>query len=133
MKLELIWFVLGSAYWIYLIDPFCSRPLKRNYLRLYKETKFLCFSLLLSVILLISGCILTATYALIPFSILPILFIVIDLLLIKVSILHLGRPFIFIHRGDLVKVSLANRLYSAALILLPFLLSFILGYQIIIS
>lgn len=128
MRSESILFVLALVYWIYLIDPFSSRAFKRNYLRLYQEPGFLVISLLIAIAFLISGYILITSNPVIPFVILPAVFIVIDLLLIKISISHLGHPFRFIQRGDLIKGSPADRFYSFILIAVPFLLSFISVY-----
>ncbi|MET4137938.1 hypothetical protein [Pedobacter sp. UYP1] len=130
MKPESILFVLALICWVYLIDPFCSRPLNRNYLRLYEDKKFLIISLLIAMTFLISGYVFITSDPVIPFAVLPAVFIVIDLLLIKISISHLGRPFCFIQRGDLVKGEPADRLYSFMLLAGPFLLSFISAYLI---
>ena len=99
MKLEPIFFILTFIYWVYLIDPFCSRPLKRNYLKLYKERRFLVVCLLSAMVFPMAKLFYTTSDRIIAFSTVPLLFIIVDLLLIKVSIFHLGRPFRFIQRG----------------------------------
>lgn len=116
MNLNGLLALLPFIYWGYLIDPFKRRPLRRNYLRLYKDLIFLWTNVIISLILLLLRT---------PFSSMPLFFIIVALLINKLSILTLKRNFLFIQRWDLVKGKFIDHLFSFILLFLPGILSII--------
>ena len=114
MTLNIYFVGLSILYWIYLLDPFKSRPFSRNYLRLYNDKRYLLINLIISSLLLIANT---------PFSGLPLIFILLALLTNKISLISYGRNFKLILRGDSVKAKLIDYVFSISLLLLSMTLS----------
>ena len=108
---------LSLLYWSYLLDPFTRRPLRRNYLRLYNDKRYLGVNVFLSSLLLIANT---------PFSSLPLIFIILALLINKISWVCYGRNFVFIVRGDLIKGKVIDYIFSISLMLVSMTLSIII-------
>ena len=108
---------LSLLYWSYLLDPFTRRPLRRNYLRLYNDKRYLAINVFLSSALLMANT---------PFSSLPLLFIALALLINKISLVCYGRNFVLIVRGDLIKGRFIDYIFSISLLLVSMTLSIII-------
>lgn len=130
--MELLLSGLPLIYWLYLIDPFTRRPLKRNYLRLYKDSKYLTINLILSAALITLKIyiIRDGENKSVIDSSLPLLFILTSLLLIKVSVYKQNRYFKFVQRGDLIKWNSLDMLFTCILFLIPFIVSIYLDYKL---
>lgn len=117
INISLIIAVISFLYWIYLIDPFRRRPLRRNYIKLNKDQKYLWINVCLSVLLMITNK---------PMTCLPLLFILIALGANKTSLYFFKRNFFFILRGDLVRGTFFDYFFSVCLMTIPMVISIII-------
>ena len=107
--------VLSLVHLLYLMDVIQRRPLHRRYLKLYRDWKFFRINIAIAfAFILIKAFLIPAGQ--VSLCTAPMVFILLSRLLIKHSILRNGKPFIFLHRGDLVKGSTADHVYSFLLL-----------------
>lgn len=110
-------FILSLLHWFYLTDIFQRRPLHRRYLRLYKDYKFLFINIAIALsFLFCKG--LFIPRGQVSISTLPMVFIILDRLLIKSSIIQNGQPFLFLQKGDSASIKGATSDYIYSFILL---------------
>lgn len=108
-------------YWIYLIDPITAKPLKRNYLKLYTDRKYLYINLALSAILFLINQ---------PFTSLPLFLILMILLINKMFLYFFNRNFVFILRGDPVNKRFPDLIFSIFLLFIPFAMSVVMFFML---
>ena len=120
--------LLPLLYWVYLIDPFTSKIPKRNYLRLYRDKKYLFINLGISLLFIVVGLNMRLRGDIeLQISVFtPLLFILISLFLNKYMLKSKGRDFKFILRGDMEELWSIDMLFSLILFVLPVVLSFYL-------
>lgn len=104
--------VFSFSYWIYLIDPFTNNAKKRNYLRLYKDRKYLIFNLILSAAVIGAGGLLNCW---------PLVFILLALSINRFSNYFFQRDFVLILRGERVNKRYFDLACSMLLLIFPVL------------
>jgi hypothetical protein len=120
-------FVFTTIYWLYLLDPFKSKPQTRRYKKIINDKKILFINT--CICLLLVGIGLTRIMELHKgdFILLtPFLFLIFVLGLNFVSKAIYARDFHLIMRGDMLKTSVFDAIASILAIIAPFVLSLIL-------
>lgn len=120
----MMFLVLG--YWIFLIDPFRRRPLRRIYIKLYDNKSFLLINMCISLTLvLIQLFFKTQGKMEFGFMALPLFFIGISNVLTLYARKDINRNFLFILRGDLVSGKFVDYCFTLILLIAPFALSIV--------
>ena len=107
--------VISLVHLMYLMDVIQRRPLRRRYLRLYRDWNFFRINIAVAFALILIKAILIPAGQ-VSLCTAPMVFIMLNRLLIKHSIIRNGKPFLFLQRGDLVKGTTADHVYSFLLL-----------------
>lgn len=127
--LPLILFILSVAYWLYLVDPFKGKPVKRNYNKLLNNRRYFFTQLIISGILVIINFFLlrqcnadSGTM----FFLTSFFFILIVKGINQYFRMRFDRNIIFLVRGDAIKTPFADILGSILLFIVPFTLAIVI-------
>ena len=125
---SLLIFLCSIIYYVYLLDPFKWKPIKRNYKRLLADPKYFRLNLWIAILFVSAG-----VMSLLlrggkagaeAFTMAPILFVLLVKAVNSYSRKYYKRDFILLLRGDVIKTSLSDKLSSFIVILFPLVLSF---------
>jgi hypothetical protein len=116
---------VSLIYWLYLLDPFKSKPQTRRYKKIINDKTTRHVNVLLSLILLTIGLLRFFLYKKADIGpMLPITFIITVIILNTFSQRTTSRDFHLLFRGDMLKTSTYDKIASFVALLFPMLISF---------
>ncbi len=127
-------FIFTSIYWIYLLDPFKSKPQNRRYKKILHDKTTLISNSSICLVLAVLGTIRIIGFQQHDFiALTPLLFIIFLFCFNFVSRKLYARDLHLIIRGDMLKASFFDYFASVFIIIIPFVLSIILTGAILKS
>lgn len=126
-NISTILFFTSVIYWLYLLDPFKSKPQTRRYKKIVSDKTTRLINVFISLILMTVGLVRLYIYhKVIIGPLLPITFILTVIVLNNISQKLTARDFHLLLRWDTLKTSAYDKFASFFALLFPWLITFII-------